>query len=308
MSLNSETSRIQHCGNNSTSEPYLVPFVFYEAGDLKVVLTNAAGVDTVLTQGIGYSVSGGNVRTTVAYNNTYKITIYREVLATQTTVYDENSDFPAKSHERALDKLTMLVQQVGRTVKQAFRFRESDGTGEAPPAALVKNSLFGLTNDGKPLFRTPDEVANFLNLDQRYFDQPTASFADEVERVAVVPKFAGQLGTQRDDGTIWIGTATVAGAWTRYQPFYTQPESNTKFARFRPDITLLTGGDDDTLDGIVTATGEFSTTGLPLFIVINGALSAYLLTPGTTAESSPTIIRPDDFNSTTNAKIWKLVL
>lgn len=73
----------------------------------------------------------------------------------------------------------------------------------------------------------------------------------------------------------------------------------------RPLIcTALTGGAAGALDAIVTTSltppvnARVTTTGLVSY--------AYQLTAGTDAEDSPSVIRPDDYNAATNAKVWKL--
>lgn len=59
-----------------------------------------------------------------------------------------------------------------------------------------------------------------------------------------------------------------------------------------------------TLDAIPTTTisaGEITIT-----IPISSVAYVYQLQAGTTAESSPSVIRPDDYNASTNAKVWVL--
>lgn len=72
-------------------------------------------------------------------------------------------------------------------------------------------------------------------------------------------------------------------------------------------VTALTGG-GTALDGIVTGTTASPTvqTNSLVAIDISNVVSLYRLEAGTTAESSPSIIRPDDYDGTTNARIWKL--
>ena len=71
----------------------------------------------------------------------------------------------------------------------------------------------------------------------------------------------------------------------------------------RPDITGLTGGGATNLDGIPTTELAVGT----ILIIYDGSESRiYRLTAGTDAENPPAVIRPDDFNATTNAKVWKV--
>lgn len=75
-----------------------------------------------------------------------------------------------------------------------------------------------------------------------------------------------------------------------------------------PDVVGMTGGGSTKLDGYVTAG---VTVGLVVsFVDANGGTPlwrAYQLTAGTTAEASPNVIRPDDYATTTNEKVWVLV-
>lgn len=75
---------------------------------------------------------------------------------------------------------------------------------------------------------------------------------------------------------------------------------------FLSAVTGYTGGGGTNLDGIVT-TGL--TAGLlACFVHATEGLRFYRLVAGTDAEASPTIIRPDDYHASTNAKVWKSAL
>src|SRR4051812_20846720 len=106
MSVQTSTSLVQYIGNASTETPYPITFLFLEDSHLKAVVTDEAGVDTLLMRGTDYTVTGagqpqgGDIVTTVALAATRKLTIYREVPATQLTSYAENGEFPAASHEK----------------------------------------------------------------------------------------------------------------------------------------------------------------------------------------------------------------
>ena len=75
-------------------------------------------------------------------------------------------------------------------------------------------------------------------------------------------------------------------------------------ARYYSGITGLTGGGATKLDGITTV-GKSS---LISSIYVTSELQDWLLVAGTDAEDSANgIIRPDDYNASTNAKVWKRV-
>ena len=82
--------------------------------------------------------AGGTLTTTVAYAAGGTITIVRNVPLTQETDYGDADSFPAESHERALDKLTMIAQQVMELAGRALVFAPSDTAGTQLPAATVR--------------------------------------------------------------------------------------------------------------------------------------------------------------------------
>lgn len=151
MAVQTTTSRVQYVGNNSTVTAYAVSFPFMEASDLKVSVTDADGVETILQLGVGYTVTGGdgstgNVVTTAAHNNTKTVTIWRETALTQPTSYTANDSFPAESHERALDRLTLMVQDLDRDKNQGIRLAQSQDPLET--ILPEPDSVLGFDGDG----------------------------------------------------------------------------------------------------------------------------------------------------------------
>lgn len=95
--------------------PYTVGFRFLDQTHLRVIKTVGI-VDSNLVLATDYSVAGvgnptGSVTLVAPLATGEKLTIIRNVPATQEADYVQNDAFPAESHEEALDKLTMLVQQ-----------------------------------------------------------------------------------------------------------------------------------------------------------------------------------------------------
>jgi hypothetical protein len=115
MSVSTLTSQVTYAGNASTSAAYPVSFPFFDATDLSVVV-NTGGVPTTLVNGTGYTVTGGagstgNIVTTSAIPATSTVIITRSTSKTQLTSYTTGDRFPASAQEKALDKLTLLVQE-----------------------------------------------------------------------------------------------------------------------------------------------------------------------------------------------------
>ena len=73
----------------------------------------------------------------------------------------------------------------------------------------------------------------------------------------------------------------------------------------RPDIIGLTGGGNTKLDGIAT-TGLAVGTIILVYDESSGETRIYRLsdTTGSVSDSIPIVIVPDDYNATTNHKVW----
>lgn len=116
MTVSSQQSEVPYVGDGSTTV-FPIPFYFLQNSDIQIVVNDSLGNIYPAVQNVDYTVSGagnqagGSVTFGAPPVSLRTITIQRIVPATQLTDYQPNDDFPAESHERALDKLTMLVQQ-----------------------------------------------------------------------------------------------------------------------------------------------------------------------------------------------------
>ena len=218
MAVQSDISSISYTGNNSTSTSYAVPFVFLEnshlAATAKVTATGVESVVTLTNHTGAADPNGGTVRTAVAVPATSTLTIYRTVPATQTTTYQEGGDFPAASHERALDKLTMVAQQNKRALDRSLKVTEAEGAKNNITAAA--STLIGFDASRQPEALTYQQVRELLSITGTVItaDAGTNTFTNATARALAVPNFVGQLGTQRDTGRIYISTGTSAGNWS----------------------------------------------------------------------------------------------
>lgn len=156
MTVSSEVSSVSYNGNGST-QIFAVPYYFLADTHLRVILRAADGTETVQAITTNYTVSGagnpagGSITMLVAPATGVTVVIIRNVPATQETDYVANDPFPAESHERALDKLTMLVQQGAFDVSRAIRVPDSDPEPALLPASIDRaNKLFAFDALGNP--------------------------------------------------------------------------------------------------------------------------------------------------------------
>lgn len=200
MTVVSENKKDQYnCDDSQTVFPYT--FLILAETHLKVVHCDADGDETELILTTDYTVSGvgeasgGNVTTVETYPVLTTLTITRNVPLTQEMDYIENDIFPADSHERNLDKLTMLVQQLVERIERAIKapITDIDPDLELPGAAARAEKLLGFDADGDPdLVDFPGDLT-------------------PVSEIRLTPKESsdGPEGTiyyDSDDDHIWVGT------------------------------------------------------------------------------------------------------
>lgn len=163
MTVSSEQSFIVYNGDGTT-KTFTIPFYFLLGSDISITLTDTSGSEVVLVYGVNFSVvgdgspSGGAATLNTAPPSGYTVNIYRNPPVTQQTAYQENGKFPAKSHEKALDKLTMLIQSVIYKLNvfnsKSVKVPEA-GNWVAPKISDRNNRIFAWDNDGKPIAVLP---------------------------------------------------------------------------------------------------------------------------------------------------------
>lgn len=126
MTVSTVVDHNDYTGNGvTTTFPYT--FRIFKKTDLTVSVIDLSENITVLALDTDYTVtnagsySGGSVVLTAPLANGWKISVARELAATQETDLRNQGKFFAEVHEDAFDKLTMLIQQVGTMFNLALR-------------------------------------------------------------------------------------------------------------------------------------------------------------------------------------------
>lgn len=167
MTVSSQTSRIEQLGDGTTTA-FAVNFYFLENSDLKVFVDGV--LQTITTNytvtGAG-NPAGGAVTFVSAPANGVQVVIFRDPALTQGLDYIDNDPFPAESHERGLDKLTMIAQRVKDLVSRALRLSDSVVGVNTELPALSGGQLLGTNPGGTgfqlyPLGSEPDTAANIV--------------------------------------------------------------------------------------------------------------------------------------------------
>jgi hypothetical protein len=191
MTIEKTGSRAQYTGNGATVA-FSFPFRFIAETDLQVFLT-VGGVDTLQTLTTHYTVSntgtedGGTVAFLTAPATGARVTINRSVPITQETDYTANDPFPADTHEAALDKLTLAVQEQAAIVARSIKLPATSTISSIELSGAVANAAVVFNGDATGLVPGPTtaDIANAAaNAAQAALDAAAAEAAKNAAEAA----------------------------------------------------------------------------------------------------------------------------
>ena len=143
----SSTTTVSSGDGNGTQHSFPYGFKIFANGDLTVLVRSSTGIETVKVLDTDYVVtnagnsSGGNVlfkfNTGTSSDAHFsssdkrpqsgeKVVIRRNLTLTQGTDYVENDPFPAESHENALDRITMIAQQLQEELDRSLKISRTN--------------------------------------------------------------------------------------------------------------------------------------------------------------------------------------
>jgi hypothetical protein len=169
MTVSSEVNKVAYIGDG-TNNALSTVFPFIDTADLIVTQrVTATGVETTLVEGTHYTVSGGNyavgdvtpVDGATDFPSTVTWTITRDTPKSQLTDYVEEDDFGAETHEKALDKTTMIAIDAAGKVDRAIKVAISDDAPQALPTATERASkylAFDASGDPIAALTAPSDV------------------------------------------------------------------------------------------------------------------------------------------------------
>ena len=116
MSLTNTTVQGVYTGNGATVS-FPIPFDFLENTQVRVKSTDLVALaDTTLIEGTDYYLSGGNPATAVVFYSApttdEQITVWRATARTQIASYIATGPFKAKDHEKTVDRIVMMLQEI----------------------------------------------------------------------------------------------------------------------------------------------------------------------------------------------------
>ena len=138
------------CNGVTTAFPFA--FKVFSSADVRVVLADASGAESDLVLGTHYAVAlnadqdanpGGTVTTTAAYATGYTLTLTSGLQNLQPVTLTNNGGFYPTVINNALDRLTILVQQLAEQVSRAVKVSISSATA---PDSLIASLLTAVSS------------------------------------------------------------------------------------------------------------------------------------------------------------------
>ena len=133
MTLSTTTVSQSYSGNGSTTA-FTFTFPINSTSEIKVIERSATGAETIKSEGTGsanYGIvdngaSGGTVTMVTAPASGTTLVLIRDTSLTQESDYVENDPFAAETHEDALDKLQMQIQEVQEEVDRSMKLSRTN--------------------------------------------------------------------------------------------------------------------------------------------------------------------------------------
>ena len=163
MTVSVNTNRVVFAGtDDGVTGPFPFNFPLAEAGDILVVKRDNVYWNQIwLRINVDFTVQytngdpGGSVTLMDPLFTGYAICIYRQTWQFQWADYVEHDPFSADTHEFALDKLTMEVQDLEEQVSRAIQFRISGNLTNRYYPKPIPYYLLGWNFDGTEITQYP---------------------------------------------------------------------------------------------------------------------------------------------------------
>ncbi|WP_026793001.1 hypothetical protein [Pleomorphomonas oryzae] len=218
MTIASEVNRSGPYACNGATTSFSFGFKVYDPRHVRVILTDALGVDRTLSLGTDYTVAGvggdagGSVVTTAAYSAGASITVLLNVPFVQDIDLENQGAFFAEVIERGLDLVTQRTLQLLEMVKRAY----------LAPA----NYSEGATID--PI--TLNDVAGNASAVKGYRDEAKAAALDAANKVALAAAQAAAATTSANAAAASAEQAALFGGQAYIPILFTATAGQTVFS------------------------------------------------------------------------------
>ena len=130
MTISTLVVKNSYNGDGSATQ-FAYQFPIHSTAELKVIERAADGTETIKVLGTHYSIvdngsAGGQVTFGTAPASGVSVILLRDTNLTQETDYIANDPFPAETHEAALDKLTLQIQEAQEELDRSIKLSRTN--------------------------------------------------------------------------------------------------------------------------------------------------------------------------------------
>tara|TARA_E500000331_G_scaffold78508_1_gene74064 strand:+ start:843 stop:2213 length:1371 start_codon:yes stop_codon:yes gene_type:complete len=130
LTVSSLNTKNSYNGDGSATS-FAYQFPIHSTAELTVIERSANGTETIKSLGSHYSISdngaaGGNVVFGSAPASGVTVVLLRNTNLTQEVDYIENDAFPAETHEAAIDKLTLQIQEAQEEIDRSLKISRTN--------------------------------------------------------------------------------------------------------------------------------------------------------------------------------------
>ena len=130
MTVSSLNTKNSYNGDGSATS-FAYQFPIHSTAELTVIERSANGTETIKSLGSHYSITdngaaGGNVVFGSAPASGVTVVLLRNTNLTQEVDYIENDAFPAETHEAAIDKLTLQIQEAQEELDRSIKLSRTN--------------------------------------------------------------------------------------------------------------------------------------------------------------------------------------
>lgn len=266
MSVSTTTTTIDYTGDGVTDE-FIIPFPYLDKAHVYVKV--GADVNNLgeQAQGIAFTIdldgpqdaNAANVTMTTPPSTGYVVRVYRVVPLTQATDLRAQGNFSAATHENALDKLTMIAQQLnaGALVAETIVTGAQLDSATTPTAVTAATGTPGVSTSASPAdhrHQVTTAAASSLTPD----GANSAGVSNSLARADHHHLLATYSSTPAAIGTASAGTSGTAPA----RGNHVHAHGNQLGGSLHADVTTTTDGfmtaiDKTKLDSIEKPFSEF---------------------------------------------------
>lgn len=280
MTISSQTRKAGPFNGNGTTTAFPFTFKVFAVGDVSVVRANAAGVETTLTLTSDYTVSlnanqssnpGGTVTLVSALATGSSMVITSEIDYLQPTDLTNQGGFYPSVINNALDRLTMLTQQLKEAVDRSAKIPI---TSTADAAALVAD-ITALADIAEALEAVGNNIDAVLAAEGYASDAGDSATAAAASAAAAgASQTASQGSATSASGSAAAASASAAAAASSYDSFDD---------RWLGAKTSNPSVDNDG-NALIVGAAYFNSVGLELRIWNGTAWQAATATPDTVSQ------------------------